>query len=165
MYQPGFTTALLQAAKQEGLHTALDTSGYARWELYEAALPYTDLVLFDLKHTEPTAHRIGAGTDNTLILENLRRFAETDVALLVRVPTIPGFNATPEQIAAMARLLAGLPRPVAMELLPYHRLGEGKYTSMGQAPPERQATPPEADLLEALVEAARETGVECKVEK
>ncbi len=164
MFQPEFTTALLQAAKQEGLHTALDTSGYARWELYQAALPFTDLIFFDLKHTDPLAHQLGACVDNALILENLRRFAETSVGLLVRVPTIPGFNATPEQIGAMARLLTTLPRPVPMELLPYHRLGEGKYASLGQAPPERQATPPEPALLNALVQAARETGVVCKVE-
>ncbi len=165
MYQPAFATALLQAAQAEGLHTALDTCGYARWELYEQALPYVDLVLFDLKHTEPTAHQVGAGVDNALILENLRRLNASGVEILVRVPTIPGFNAGPEQIAAMARLLAGLPRPVPMELLPYHRLGEGKYASLGQLPPEQQSTPPASDLLEALVEVARNLGVECKLEK
>ncbi len=165
MYQPAFTTALLQAAKAEGLHTAVDTSGYARWELYEQALPFVDLVLFDLKHTEPTAHQIGTGVDNTLILENLRRLAAAEVEILVRVPIIPGFNASPEGVAATARLLAGLPRPVPMELLPYHRLGEGKYASLGQEPPEQQSTPPESDLLDTLVEVARNLGVECKLER
>ena len=165
MYQPAFTLALLQAAKAEGLRTALDTSGYARWELYEQALPFLDLVLFDLKHTASTAHQIGAGVDNALILENLRRLAASDVEILVRVPTIPGFNASPEAIAATARLLASMPRPLPMELLPYHRLGEGKYASLGQDPPEQQSTPPESDLLDALVEVARSLGVECKLER
>ena len=65
----------------------------------------------------------------------------------------------------MARLLASLPRPVPMELLPYHRLGEGKYTSLGQAAPEQQSTPPEAELLEELVAVARGVGVDCRLEK
>ncbi len=165
LFQPAFTRELLRAAKAEGLHTALDTSGYARWELYEAALPYVDLVLFDLKHPEPTAHQVGAGVDNALILDNLRRLAASPVEILVRVPVIPGFNAGPEVIGAMARLLASLPRPVPMELLPYHRLGEGKYTSLGQAAPEQQSTPPEAELLEELVAVARGVGVDCRLEK
>ena len=165
MFQPAFTAALLQAAKEEGLHTALDTSGYARWELYEQVLPYVDLVLFDLKHTEPLAHQVGAGVDNALILDNLRRLAASGVEILVRIPTIPGFNASPQVIGAMARLVAGLPRPVPMELLPYHRLGEGKYASLGQTPPEQQSTPPEAELLESLAQVACDLGVECKLEK
>ena len=165
MYQADFTRGLLQAAKAEGLHTALDTSGYARWELYEQVLPYVDLVLFDLKHTSATRHQVGAGVDNALILENLRRLAASGVEILVRVPTVPGFNASAEEIGAMARLLASLPRAVPMELLPYHRLGEGKYASLGQEAPEQQTTTPEAELLEALAEVARGLGVECKLEK
>ena len=165
MYQAEFATALLAGAQAEGLHTALDTSGYARWELYERALPYVDLVLFDLKHSEPTAHQVGAGVDNALILENLRRLAASGVEILVRVPTVPGFNASPEVMAGMARVVAGLPAPVVMELLPYHRLGEGKYVSLGQERPEMQATPPDGELLDELVQVVRGMGVECKLEK
>ena len=126
MYQPAFTTALLQAAKAEGLHTALDTSGYARWELYEAALPYVDLVLFDLKHTAPTAHQIGTAVDNAIILENLRRLAASGVQILVRVPTVPGFNAAPGgdcRDGAAARLPAPA-RPHGVAPLPPSRRGQ-----------------------------------------
>jgi pyruvate formate lyase activating enzyme len=164
MAQPEFTTALLRAAHEAGLHTALDTSGFSRWELYAAALPYVDLVLYDLKSAEPTAHEIGTGVDHALILENLRRLAETEVEILVRVPVVPGFNAAPEQIAAIARIVAGLPRPVPMELLPYHRLGESKHAALGHERDEEPLTPPEAELMEALVLAARAEGADCRWE-
>ncbi|HEY3396160.1 MAG TPA: glycyl-radical enzyme activating protein [Armatimonadota bacterium] len=165
MFQPGFTRELLRQAKAEGLHTALDTSGYARWELYEAVLPYLDLVLFDLKHAQPSTHAVGTCVDNALILDNLRRLAASGMEILVRVPTIPGFNATPAQIRDLAQIVLDLPRPALMELLPYHRLGEGKHAALGQPTPDHTSTPPPAELMDELVEAARAVGVQCKLEK
>ncbi|NLO74717.1 MAG: glycyl-radical enzyme activating protein [candidate division WS1 bacterium] len=164
MAQLAFATALLQAAKGEGLHNVLDTCGFARWELYEAVLPHLDLVLYDLKAGESSAHKIATGVDNALILENLQRLSETGVEILVRVPVVPGLNATPEGIAALARLVAALPRPVPMELLAYHRLGESKHTAMGHAPADLPDAPPEAELMHDLVAAAEAAGAECRYE-
>ena len=165
MAQAEFTTALLAAAREAGLHTALDTSGFAPWERYQAALPHLDLVLYDLKCADPMAHRVATGVDNALILENLRRLAEAGVEILVRVPVVPGFNAAPEQMAALARLVAALPRPVPMELLPYHRLGESKHAALGQTgPDDLPPAPPESGDMTALAAAIEAEGVECRGE-
>lgn len=164
MFQREFTVGLLQTAQAEGLHTALDTCGYAPWGEYEEVLPHTDLVLYDVKHADPLAHEIATGVNNELILDNLRRLAETEVDLLIRIPVIPGFNATPEQMASLARLIADLPRPVPVELLPYHRLGEGKYQALGQEPPPEQASVPEPELIDSLLEVAQQAGVSARVE-
>ena len=74
--QAEFAAALLQALKREGMHTALDTSGYAPWEQLEKCAEYTDLFLYDIKHLDPVQHERLTGTDNVLILENLRRLAK-----------------------------------------------------------------------------------------
>jgi len=168
MFQTAFVAELLAAAQAEGLHTALDTSGYAPWAAYEQVLPHTDLVLYDLKCVDPTLHRIATGVSSDLVLENLRRMCDAGQEVLVRVPTIPGFNATPEQMEALARFVASLPHPPRMELLPYHRLGESKYCALGEAPPApptEQPTVPPGELVESLVEVCRQSGVECFVEQ
>lgn len=165
MAQPEFATALLAAGREAGLHTALDTSGIMPWERYQAALPYVDLVLYDLKCADPLAHRLGTGVDNAIILENLRRLSEAGVEIMVRVPVVPGFNAEPEQMAALARIVAALPRPAPLELLPYHRLGESKHAALGQTGPDGlPPAPPPAEVMSALAAAVEAEGVECRGE-
>jgi glycyl-radical enzyme activating protein/glucokinase-like ROK family protein len=134
--QPEFAEALLRLAKEEGLSTAMETSGHTRWKVFERLLPHLDLVLFDLKHMDSAAHRRGTGVDNDLILANLRRLAEIRAPVTVRVPLIPGFNADPDSLGAIAHFVVeqeGLEKHVS--LLPYHILGKSKYASLGRPYP------------------------------
>ena len=73
--QPAFTSALLAALKAEGIHTALDTTGFASWTVVESVLPHVDLFLLDLKHMDSRAHKTVVGVPNEPILENARRIA------------------------------------------------------------------------------------------
>jgi pyruvate formate lyase activating enzyme len=91
--QPEFAEALLRLAKNEGLHTAIETCGAVRWDNISRLLPHLDLVLFDVKHVDPIVHRKFTGASNAVILENLRRTTGTGANLAVRVPLIPEFNA------------------------------------------------------------------------
>ena len=144
--QPVFAEALLQLAKRSGLSTAMETCGHTRWKVFDRLLPYLDHVLFDLKHMDPEVHRKWTGLDNEVILSNLRRMAEVNAPVTVRVPLIPEFNADPESITAIARFVGsqtGLAKRVS--LLPYHTLGKAKYASLGRPYP--------ADGREPLSEA------------
>lgn len=134
--QPAMAEALLWLAKDEGIATAMETSGYTQWPVLERLLPWLDLFLFDVKHVDSAVHRQYTGVDNALILDNLRRLVEAGANVRVRVPLIPGFNATAEDIAAIGDFVRGLPGPVAgVDLLPYHALGKAKYAALGRSYP------------------------------
>jgi pyruvate formate lyase activating enzyme len=124
--QAPFVIRLLDALRETGIHCALETSGYAPGEVFSEVIRRTDLILFDIKHHDRDRHREGAGEDNRLILENLRRALEAGANLLPRIPVIPGFNDAPADAEGFTALLwsLGLKR---VQLLPFHRFGERKY--------------------------------------
>lgn len=130
MLQIDALAALLAECKKQGIHTAVDTAGCVPWAYFERILPLTDLFLYDVKCFDDALHREMTGVSNRLILENLKRLcACADV--LVRIPVIPGVNATDEEMGRIAAFLKPL-RTVGVELLPYHRLGEGKSEALGR---------------------------------
>jgi pyruvate formate lyase activating enzyme len=129
--QPDFAVDLLRFLKDSGYHTAVDTSGYAPWGVFEQALRYTDLLLFDLKHLDPVKHRQYTGKDNRLILENLYKASERGKRIWIRVPLIPWVNDNPEHLAALARHIQGL-NVERTFFLPYHSLGVSKYEFLGR---------------------------------
>jgi pyruvate formate lyase activating enzyme len=132
MLQPLFVRALFEIAREEKVETALDTCGHAAWEEYERVLDVTDLVLLDIKHMDPRAHRAYTGADSARILENARRFAERGIPLRLRVPVIPNVNDTEENWRATARFAESLGKAVTgLDLLPYHPYAGGKYRSFG----------------------------------
>ena len=153
LLQPEFTLALLRAAKEEGIHTALDTAANVPYERLERALPHAGLLLFDLKCMDSTRHKEAAGAGNELILENLRRAGAGDTPLWVRIPVIPGVNDTPENMAAAAEALRGLPAVRRVELLPYHNLGAGKHENLGRPYQAMDLKAPEKERVKALAEA------------
>jgi pyruvate formate lyase activating enzyme len=126
---PDFTASLLRLCKNASIHTALDTCGYAKWEIVKQILHHVDLVLFDLKHMDPVAHQAYTGVSNDIILENARRICqELHIPVLARIPVIPGFNDSIENLKATGRFIAAeLGASIEVYLLPYHKLGEVKY--------------------------------------
>jgi len=126
---PEFATSLLRLCKNAGIHTALDTCGYAKWETVKQILHHVDLVLYDLKHMDPVAHQLFTGVSNDVILENVRRICqEMHIPLLARIPVMPGFNDSIENMEATGRFIAAeLGSSTEVYLLPYHKLGEVKY--------------------------------------
>jgi pyruvate formate lyase activating enzyme len=129
--QPDLAEALLRLAKAECISTAIETSGYASWKVWERLVPYLDTILYDIKHIDARFHRAGTGVDNTLILDNLKRLTRLGVPLTVRVPLIPGFNADRETILQIGEYIVQLEPPAnRLDLLPYHTLGRGKYTAL-----------------------------------
>lgn len=130
-FQHDFARAILKECKDHGLHTVLETCGYASWAVMERVLQYADMVLYDVKHTNESAHRRGTGMENRIILENAERIAQCR-PMLVRMPLIPGFNDSEETVRQVTLFVGSLSRKVEMELLAYNPLGEGKYERLGK---------------------------------
>jgi len=132
-----FALQLLQAAKKSGLHTALDTTGYADWGILDEILNFTDIVLYDLKHPNSSRHQEATGVPNELILENLRRtLAKPGVKVWIRHAVIPGFSDLEDELEELCKLILALEPPVEkVSLLPYHKFGEPKYAATGRVYP------------------------------
>ena len=162
LQQAEFALALLKAAKAEGIHTCLDTSGYAPWTTLEQMLPYVDVVLYDLKGVSPALHRARTGRPNSLIMQNLQALTSDGVVVKVRMPMVPGYNDDEAAVRDIAAFLASLKHVPPVEMLPYHRLGESKYEALG-IEGGLHLDPPERSSIEALAALVREAGVECQV--
>ncbi len=159
MQQAPFVTAFLARCRQEGISTALDTSGIASWEAYERILPHVDLLLLDLKQMDPEAHRRMTGVPLEPILENARRFGETDVRIWVRTPIIPGHTDSRENVEAAARFIAAhMPNVERYDLLAFNNLCAAQYERLGIPFPLADAPLMRREEMEALHEAAVKAG-------
>ena len=159
--QADFSAALLAAAKDMGINTAIESTACMEFEKIEKLLPYLDLYLMDIKHINSEKHKAFTKRDNKLILENAKKLAVSAKRLIIRVPVVPTFNDTVQEITDIARFAANLPNVKEIHLLPYHRLGQDKYEGLGREYTLKEITPPGKEHMEKLAEAARQTGL-CK---
>jgi pyruvate formate lyase activating enzyme len=145
MLQREFSTAFLRECKEQGLHTCLDTTGYAEWKHYQRILKFTDLVLYDIKHMDSEQSRTLTGVPNELILENARKMAASGDSLQIRIPVIPGYNDSEANLRATSEFCRELGETVTLvQILPYHRLGLVKYQRL-QRKYELESLQPPAD--------------------
>jgi pyruvate formate lyase activating enzyme len=131
MFQREFLHASLIISKDQGIHTTVDTSGYASLEAFESIYPLVDLFLYDLKLMDELKHIKYTSVSNKVILENLRMLSESKAHIIVRIPLVPGVNDDKENIEQSAEYLAGLPTIDGIELMPYHEIGLAKYPALG----------------------------------
>ncbi len=157
--QADFAAALLAECKAAGLHTAIESAASLPYAEIEKLLPYLDLFLMDIKHTDPQKHKEYTGKDNALILENAGRLAASGVSLTVRTPVIPGFNDSAEEIRGIARFARSLGSVREHHLLPYHRLGSDKYAGLGRAYSMKDTLPPTREKMEYLLSVVEESGL------
>lgn len=128
LMQHDFLLELLKACKIRGYHTAVDTTGYVRKELLEKVIPYTDVFLFDIKHLDSEKHKDYTGVGNTLILENLRRIAQSRSKIVIRVPVIPGISNSEAWFSELKHYLETFGYKLKeVHLLPYHSMAKNKY--------------------------------------
>ncbi len=126
MLQFDFTLALLKAAKEEGLHTAIETCGYAKVEQYREILPYVDLFLFDYKETDREKHRTFTGVYPDRIRECLAFLNENGASIILRCPIIPTLNDREEHLLGIAETANTYSAIREINIEPYHPLGNGK---------------------------------------
>lgn len=129
--QPTFAHALLAAAQDMGLHTAIETTGFAQPDVLLKVVSKVDLVLYDFKHYDPVRHLEKTGVDNAQILENLKMLCDLGQPLVVRIPVIPGFNDSLEDAREFGRILSAF-KVEEINLLPFHQMGEHKYDLLGK---------------------------------
>ena len=133
LFQKDFSLQLLKECKKEHLHTAIDTTGYADWDVLEEILKYTDIVLLDLKHMDTEKHKKWTGVDNKKILENAAKIVKT-TRVWIRIPVIPNFNNDKENIIKTAKFVHQIGAE-KLSLLGYHPLGKLKYEGLDRAYP------------------------------
>lgn len=163
--QPEFAEALLRGAKESGINTAMESMGCAQYSVIERILPYLDQYLLDIKHMNPRKHEEYTGRSNELMLENARKIAQSGMTeLSIRIPVVPGFNDTREEIQAIAAFTRQLGTVKRLHLLPYHRLGQDKYEGLGRPYLMEDVLPPTTEKMEMLLETARQTSrIECQI--
>lgn len=145
--QPRFLLDLLSACRTRGLHTVLDTCGYAPWPVLDEIRPLVDLFLYDLKLVDDARHREWTGVSSADILSNLRKLSEAGSHIQVRMPLIPGINDDEENLRATGTFLASLTRVPPVELLAYHNIAEAKYAGLGREYGMGDVHPPDAQHI------------------
>lgn len=147
LMQAEFALALLTEAKRHELHTAIETSGFAKWETLKAFAEVVDLFLWDVKETDSEQHKTFTGVGNELILDNLERLNALGAKVILRCPIIPGCNDREEHLANIGRLAERLSCVDHIDVEPYHPLGKGKASALGrQYPLETLASPTEETI-------------------
>lgn len=164
MTQPDFAEALLRAVHEHGFNTAIETTACASREVVDRLLPHVDHFLMDIKHINSAKHQQFTTQPNELILENAKYIAENAKHLIIRVPVVPTFNDTPEEISAIARFADALPNVRELHLLPYHRLGQDKYAGIGRPYELDGITPPTAEHMQELLRAAESVSTKLTVQ-
>lgn len=131
LFQFEFALEILQKAKENNLHTALETCGFAEKEKIVRIAEFTDLFLFDFKESRAELHKEYTGVDNALIMENLSLLNEMKKDIILRCPIIPVYNARKENYDKISSLANDYASIKSVEIEPYHSFGENKYTALG----------------------------------
>jgi len=161
-----FAMDVLRTCKAEGIHTAIETCGYADWNCIASVLPFLDLVFFDVKQIDSTLHRENTGVPNERILENLACLAEafTDGELIIRIPFVPGCNGDEETMKEIFSRLASLRGVKQVEIMPYHRLGTAKYDGIGRPYRLRGLEPVQRSELTCYTDLGRSFGLDVRID-
>lgn len=129
--QPVFLKKMLELCKEEGIHTAIDTSGFINSEIFSSFFDITDVFLYDMKLINDEKHLKYTGVSNKLILQNLNLLHQKNIKLIIRIPLIPQITDTKENINEIISHLSKMANIKKINLLPFHRIAEGKYDRLG----------------------------------
>ena len=161
--QPDFAVALLKTAKERGINTAMESTGFADFSVISRYLPYLDLYLMDIKHMNSAKHKEFTSQPNELILENAKKITDAGARLIVRTPVIPTFNATKEEIGEIAKFASSLKGVTQMHILPYHRIGTDKYKGLGRDYSLTGIEPPSKELMNELLKVVNSYGLKGQI--
>lgn len=151
--------------QKDNIHTALDTAGLITWEKLEKAINSMNMVLFDIKAYDIRLHRKYTGAGNELILENIKKTADKNKELIIRMVIVPGMNDNIEDIKKRISFIKELGSAVKqIDILKYHNLGEGKYKSLGMIYSVPKDLYREEGFWKKVKEMASETGVKVTVD-
>ncbi len=149
--QYDFCLELLKKAKENNLHTAIETCGFVDTDKILKASEYIDLFLYDYKLTDENLHKEYTGVDNTLILKNLYELDKNGKKIILRCPIIPSVNDTKEHFEGIAKTANSLTNVLAIEIEPYHPLGTGKQEKLSSVTKQKTFKTPENTEVEGYI--------------
>lgn len=160
--QPQFLGELLDCCRKKGIHTAVDTCGYAPWRVIESIMSKVDLFLYDIKLMDECAHRKYCGVSNGIILDNLKLLARNHGKVIVRIPVIPGVNDDGYNINKTGEFVcsAGIKE---VSLLPYHSLGIEKQRRLGIGEGIFRTSPPPRERLDSIKAHLEKFGLNVRI--
>ena len=156
MQQIDFLADIMAQLHEKGIHLAVDTAGSQPWEKFEKILPYADLFLYDVKAASSAVHKQLTGVPNERILENLKKLSDLGKRIWIRIPYIPGCNSG--EMDGIIEILKDIPVE-KIEIMPFHRLGEGKYKALGITDTGPISYVPKDEEIDAVVERFRAAGL------
>lgn len=151
LLQASFSRSILNRCHEENINTAMETSAFAKTEVFLKIIEYVDLLFVDLKHMKSDRHRWGTGRGNKSILDNIRQADKLGKSIIIRIPLIPRFNLSKENIELVGEFVASLKHCRQIQLLPYHTYGIGKYETLAREYPMGDAK----ELRRAQVESIK----------
>jgi pyruvate formate lyase activating enzyme len=162
LLQRDFLLALLRVCKEEEIHTAVDTCGFAPWAIVDSIRKHVDLFLYDLKLMDDARHRKFTGVSNELILKNLQRLSAQRQDIFLRVPIIPGINDDAENIRQIGTFAAALPHLKRVDILPYHRAAAEKYHRLNKVYGLPETRPPSDERMAEITQILEGFGLQVK---
>ena len=127
LFQPEFTAEVLRKCRENGIHTAIETSGFADEKALLTVIEHCDLVLFDIKETDRERHKQYIGVSLTPILENLKLINKNKIPFIIRAPIIPTLNDREAHFNALKAIRESMEFCRGVQIMPYHRIGSYKY--------------------------------------
>ena len=150
LLQPQFTAELFRQLREQGIHTALDTSGVGDLEAVRQVLAHTDLVLYDVKHHEPAGYKAVTGGDMAATLDFVEAVRRAGTPMWVRHVVVPGLTDSRAHLEGLRAYVDTLPHVERVELLPFHKLGAHKYEALERTDPLAGTPPMDRDLCRRL---------------
>ncbi len=164
LLQKRFILRLLKECKERFIHTCIETTSCLPTEYFLEATKYVDWAFTDIKHMDSDCHKRLTGVGNELILHNIEQLAKADWngVIMPRIPIIPGKNDSDDNIAATAAFIRDIGLE-AVNLLPFHRLGESKYRQLGRTYAMAEQTSPSDEHMHRLGKIVEDHGLYCFV--
>jgi len=160
---PDFLSELLSQCKRKGIHTAVDTCGFAPAEALDKIVDQVDLFLYDLKLMDEERHKKYTGQSSAIILENLSRLAHKEKKIIIRLPLVSGVNDDEANLSEMAGFLRSLKTVTEISLLPFHRMGKEKYKGLQKQNASEHLNPPSRERLEKIKSGLESHGFSVRV--
>ncbi|MBU2482114.1 MAG: radical SAM protein, partial [Proteobacteria bacterium] len=163
LLQSEFLKEFLSLCQSHFIHTAIETTAFAPWEKIAPLLKHLEMIFVDLKQMNDKMHFQWTGVSNGRILENIRKISEK-IPLVLRIPVIPGFNDSAQNISESAEFAKTLGnRFMGIELLPYHQLGIHTYEELDREYTLKNTIPPTDDHMAYLLNIMRSYGIEARI--
>jgi pyruvate formate lyase activating enzyme len=162
MVQLAFTRRIFAGAKKMGLHTAVQTSGFLGDRADEAYLSKIDLVLLDIKSSDPETYRRTTGRDLAPTLRLAERLASLSKPVWVRFTLVPGETDDPANVDGIARFVAPMKNVEWVEVQPFHQMGSFKWKAMGLEYKLEDTQPPSRQLVDRVIGQFRAAGCQAR---